>query len=350
MVYSLNSNSENDLLDIPVLPPDEVLAASTEPVSARTRSSQPDSIPSLVPPADLSDSNETSPSLSESSLSLELDDSGEGRLQTLLEPGSYLKSNIQSALSSTSSLSLASLNLSIPSHAHFKNLIHKHEVPRKAFHASIGILTLYLYTRGIALKQVTPVLVSLLIPIATLDWIRFRHPAFNRLYCSVVGSLMRESEVEGAYNGVIFYLIGIIIVFCLFPKDVSVLSVLLLSFADTAASTFGRAFGHLTPKYGRSRKSLAGSLAAFAMGVASSAALYGYFIPVYGATVDAPGEIMWTPETSNINFEALIFIAGLVGSVSEGVNLWDLDDNLTIPVVSGVVMWCVLKLGMKTKA
>lgn len=155
---------------------------------------------------------------------------------------------------------------------------------------------------------------------------------------------MREKEVT-AYNGVIWYLLGLVIVFSVVPKDVALLSVLLLSWSDTAASTFGRAYGHLTPRFGN--KSLAGSIASFATGVISAIVLYKYFIPVYSHVNQIPGDVMWTPETSNIQFPVLVLIIGLVAAVSEGIDVYDIDDNFTIPVLTGFIMWPVLKLGMK---
>lgn len=260
----------------------------------------------------------------------------------LLSGPSLLASKLRSASASASTISLASLT--IPSHKQFKKFIHKHEVPRKIFHSSIGFLTLWLYTKGVVLEQVTPVLIALFVIVTGSDYIRFRNPQFNKFYCQVLGPLMREKEVN-SYNGVIWYLLGLVIVFSLFPKDVSLLSVLLLSWADTAASTFGRAYGHLTPKFGN--KSLAGSLASFATGSICAILLYKYFIPAY-SYYNKPGDIMWTEETSSIPFPLLVLLAGLVGAVSEAIDVYGIDDNFTIPVLTGFFMWPVLKLGMKT--
>lgn len=236
-------------------------------------------------------------------------------------------------------------SLVIPSHRLFSHFIHKHEVPRKAFHSSIGFVTLWLYTQGVQFSQVTPVLTAMFFVIATTDFLRFRNKKLNKLYCTLLGPLMREREVSQSYNGVIWYLLGLIIVFSLFPKDVSLMSVLLLSWADTAASTFGRAYGHLTPRVS-SRKSLAGSIASFTTGVISAVLLYKYFIPHYSQW-NAPGDIMWTAESSVIPFWLLTLLAGLIGAVSEAIDVYDIDDNFTIPVLSAFFMWPVIKLGAK---
>jgi len=73
---------------------------------------------------------------------------------------------------------------------------------------SIGFLTLWLYTIGVSLSQVTPVLVAMFVVIGSCDLIRFKYPEFNKLYVQAVGFLMREKEVK-TFNGVIWYLLGI---------------------------------------------------------------------------------------------------------------------------------------------
>lgn len=229
--------------------------------------------------------------------------------------------------------------LTIPAHTLFGNFIRKHEIPRKVFHSSIGFLTLWLYTQGVQLSQVTPVLIATFVVILSSDIIRFKYPAFNKLYISVMGPLMREKEIN-SYNGVIFYLAGLIFVFSLFPKDISLISLLLLSWADTSASTFGRAFGHLTPKLG-SRKSLAGSLAAFATGIICASILYLYFIPQYNV-YNREGDIMWNPDSSQIPFPVYVLCCGFIGAFSEAIDINDVDDNLTIPVISAITLYFVL--------
>lgn len=235
------------------------------------------------------------------------------------------------------SASLERLGLSIPSHQQFSVMVHKHEVPRKVLHVSIGFLTLWLYTIGVQFEQVTPVLLTLFVGIGTCDLARFQYPAFNKLYIKVLGFLMREKEVR-QFNGVIWYLLGLVIVTYLFPKDVSLLAVLLLSWADTAASTFGRAYGYLTPKIGS--KSLAGSMAAYLVGCVSCWLLYSYFIPNF-SQYNRPDEIMWHPETSTLSLKMLVALAGLVGAASEAIDIF--DDNLTIPVLSSSFMWLLIK-------
>ena len=165
----------------------------------------------------------------------------------------------------------------IPLHQDYRTFIHKHEIPRKLLHVSIGFVTLEFYRRGIQTFEITPWLLSLLIPIAATDLLRHRYERVNKLYIRSLGALMRESEVKG-YNGVIWYLLGAFIVLHAFPKDIGVMGVLLLSWCDTAASTFGRLYGKHTIKL-RQGKSLAGTVAAFFTGVATALFFWAHLFP-----------------------------------------------------------------------
>lgn len=244
----------------------------------------------------------------------------------------------------------------IPIHREWRAFVHKHEIPRKALHVSIGFLTLWLYHVGVQISAVHPVLLNLLIPIATLDVVRFRWPAFNRLYIRVMGAFMRESEAHDRYNGVIMYLAGLWFTMRFCSKDVAVMSVLLLSWCDTAASTFGRLWGRYTPRI-RKGKSLAGTIACFALGVFAASFFWGFVAPRTDGRYDtgvnsfAYEGRLTLPEPARevlglgvkeatvdgaLATAVMSLASGLIVSVSELMDVWELDDNLTIPVLSGL--------------
>lgn len=222
---------------------------------------------------------------------------------------------------------------------------------------------MWAYVYGVQPSAITPWLVGFLIPIAATDYLRFTYPALNRFYVRVLGAFMRETEYDG-WNGVIWYLLGVSIVLGFFPKDVGVVGVLLLSWCDTAASTFGRAYGRYTPRI-RKGKSLAGSLAAFAVGVATAYGFWGALAPRVGpfpTDVDWPfmfHGVLRLPEilrnavglteaqTAIGGNTALVIVSlwtGFIASASEVVDLFGWDDNLTIPVLSGIGIWGFLKV------
>lgn len=285
-----------------------------------------------------------------------------------LSPTSHLSPNSK-ALRDANSRSPSPLGL-IPLHRHYRNFIHRHEIPRKLLHVSIGFLTIDLYRRGIQTLELTPGILTALIPIAATDFLRHRFQSVNKFYIRCLGALMRETEVSG-YNGVIWYLLGVYIVLRFFPKDIAVMGVLLLSWCDTAASTFGRLYGRYTPRIRRG-KSLAGSLAACIVGVVTAAAFWGYLVPVIGRFPNDPenafmftgtlnlipdsikGALEWAGISREVTDKAVVtgpialgvmsLWTGVVAAGSELINLWGWDDNLTIPVLSGVGMWSFLKV------
>jgi diacylglycerol kinase (CTP) len=256
----------------------------------------------------------------------------------------------------------------IPLHTRYRNFIHRHEIPRKLLHVSIGFLTLHLYSRGVQTHQITPWLLSALVPIAATDIIRLRSETFNKFYIRCLGSLMRETEVSG-YNGVIWYLLGAYSVLRFFPKDVAVMGVLLLSWCDTAASTFGRLYGRRTFQL-RKGKSFAGTLAAWVVGVVTAAAFWGWFVPHVGTFPNDPegafmftgrlnllpdsirGLLGWTAASHSscgvisgpLALGVMSIVSGIVAAGSEFVDLFSWDDNFTIPVLSGIGLWGFLKV------
>jgi len=126
------------------------------------------------------------------------------------------------------------------------------EIPRKILHSSIGFLTLYLYYSNGSPRPVVICLGAALgTVIAPADIIRLHSPRFERVYERCLGFLMRESEKKST-NGVIWYIIGVVFVLVSFPLDIAVVSILILSWADTNASTFGRLWGKKTRALPRS--------------------------------------------------------------------------------------------------
>jgi diacylglycerol kinase (CTP) len=226
-------------------------------------------------------------------------------------------------------------------------------------------VTLYLYVNGARTSQIHPVLLAGLIPVATADFIRHLYEPFNRFYVRVLGAMMRETEYKG-YNGVIWYLLGTWIVLKFFPKDVGVMGVLLLSWCDTAASTFGRLWGRYTPRI-RKGKSVAGTLAAIIVGAATAALFWGWIAPTYGQQPGFvfsgdeffayQGQLQLPPLVKNLlgwndnqgiikdglALGVMSLWTGFITGASEAVDLFGWDDNLTIPVLCGVGLWGFLK-------
>ncbi|CCU75508.1 unnamed protein product [Blumeria hordei] len=251
----------------------------------------------------------------------------------------------------------------IPTNSKWRNFIYIHEIPRKLLHVSIGVFSIHFFLSGIQTTAITPWLTGALFLISATDYLRHNYETLNQFYIRVLGALMRESEHKG-WNGVVWYLLGAWFVLVTFPKDVSLMSILLLSWCDTAASTIGRAYGKYTRNI-RKGKSVAGSAAAFVVGVATAVFFWGWLAPrsgpfphdcdfpfMFKGTIRLPliirewfglSEIKGTVGGATA-LSILSTWTGFVASTSEFINLFGLDDNLTIPLLSGIGIWSFLKV------
>lgn len=221
-----------------------------------------------------------------------------------------------------------------------RQFIVKHELIRKALHSSIGFFTLWLYTLGATQHQLIGPLLTLFAVIFANDTLRFRHPALNKKICDSMWWLMRDSEVS-SYNGTLWYLGGLVLVFSVLPKDICLMSVLLLSWADTAASTVGRRWGKYTVAVAPG-KLLAGCVASFGAGVGACYLVYGYYVPEY-SFVNKAGDISWVAGQSRVSLHQLSVLSGVIASLLEVILFVGLDDNFTIPVVGGLLLHAVVQ-------
>jgi len=236
------------------------------------------------------------------------------------------------------------------------------EIPRKTLHSSIGFLTLALYMYDYPSRPVVQGLLGTFVFVALNEVIRFRSSRFERLYEIAVGFLMRESE-KGQINGVVWYLVGVIFVLIAFPLDIAVVSILILSWADTAASTIGRMYGSRTPKLPATsiplpipfispsrwprlgfarRKSTAGFLASTLTGVMIIASFWGYF--AHWRTAPPAASLDCSRGQWPLGLIGLSVLGGLASGVIEAFDFGSLDDNLTLPILSGGSLFVMLRL------
>lgn len=186
---------------------------------------------------------------------------------------------------------------------------------RKLWHISTGSLALFLFFRS-ELDTFTWAIVALLIAVTgfTMDLIRARNHTLNHLILKVMGPLMRRSEKEGM-SGLPFYALGISLSLFFYKRELAVISIMFLVFSDPISSFFGVLYGKdkILPN-----KSLQGAVAGF---------FTCYLITLF-----------YCMNVTEISSSLLIFavLGGVIGSLSELVSAFNVDDNLTIPVLSGL--------------
>lgn len=216
----------------------------------------------------------------------------------------------------------------------------KYEISRKLFHSGTGLFTVWLYASGYNQRQLVVPLAVMATMCFAQEFIRFRNPQFNQWFQKTYGFMMRDSE-KSQYNGILFFLVGVILTSAFLPKDLAVMCNFFLSWADTSALFFGRMFGRYTPKVS-ANKSIAGCLASFAVGVFSCYLVYAVLVPQFGPEVDKPHDIMYSVSTSRLNLHVYALLCGTIASFSECVDFYKLDDNFTIPVISGVSLYALV--------
>lgn len=193
------------------------------------------------------------------------------------------------------------------------------QMPRKLFHMFNGTLIVALYVATGMGKTTAVFLLSIAFSIFLfLDVIRLRVPSLYVRAQRWFAPIMRSDEIN-RISGIPYYLAGALISVALFPKTVAVLSILFLAYGDPMASVFGILFGHKSPKWPNG-KSLVGTLAGF--GVCFGISL------VFLASLSLPA-MTWL---------LLAFLGGAAGAFAEWLPL-DVDDNFSIPVISGLLVW-----------
>lgn len=180
------------------------------------------------------------------------------------------------------------------------------EVYRKLIHLSalaipIGI---YLTSREVAIT-VLGILGGLCL---IVDAARMFHPGLKSLFYTIFGRLLRREE-EKKLTGATSVFIGALCSVILFSKPVAVLALLFLILGDTAAALIGKRFGRIKI-FG---KTLEGSLACLAV-----CSVVVIAVPL-------------------IDDRKISLIGAITATLIELLPV-KLDDNITIPLISGAMM------------
>lgn len=149
-----------------------------------------------------------------------------------------------------------------------------------------------------------------------VDFKRLKSQNLNTRLQDLFSPFMRKSE-QSSFSGLPFYALGVSLSIFLYSNEIAIISILFLIFADPIASIVGVHYGkdRLLPN-----KTLQGTIAAF---VTCFIVAFSYIL---FAGLSSPNIIMFC------------FFSAIVGALSEMISAFNIDDNLTIPVVSGAFM------------
>jgi dolichol kinase len=189
------------------------------------------------------------------------------------------------------------------------------EFVRKGIHlASLLIPVVYSFISRVTALEI---LVPLTLLFGLSDIARLTIPSFRRFYVSLFGFLLRKHELNESsrrLNGATFVLFAAVITVAFFPKVIAITALVILIISDTSAALIGRRFG----RHPFLTKSLEGWTAFF---------------------VSALVVVAVSPKVEYRFEEYLIGAAGaLVGAIVESSAI-AVDDNLSIPLSVGGVMW-----------
>jgi diacylglycerol kinase (CTP) len=186
---------------------------------------------------------------------------------------------------------------------------------RKVWHMGVGSLCLFFYYQsGQSAVAWGWAILAVAVTGFTIDIVRARWMPFNEIVVSLMGPFMRASEKDG-FTGMPFYALGVSLALLLFPEKIALLATMFLVFSDPICSFFGIIYGKdkIMPN-----KSLQGAMAGF---------FTCYLITLfYGLYYQASG----------MNLLIFAVVGGVVGAIAEMLSAFNIDDNLTIPVVSGL--------------
>jgi len=188
------------------------------------------------------------------------------------------------------------------------------EYIRKSIHlSSLVIPFAYQYVFGYNRFLMFVLLFMALIISLGIELSRIQIPTFGKLFSKLFGLVLRRHERKD-FTGATFLIFASMLCVVFFNPTIAFLSICYLSIGDTFAAIVGKAVG--IRKFNGQRKSLEGSLACFTSILV--------FSILFGTGINP-----------------LIYVAGsLAATLAE---LWNIpiDDNVKIPVLSGIVMTLV---------
>ena len=183
-------------------------------------------------------------------------------------------------------------------------------LPRAIFHAALGIIIIF-FVYYLPRTPVLIVMACCAVAFLAVDIARFKQVALKGIFSRWLATFLRKSE-DRRLTGASYFLLGCLITTLAFPKEISVAAILFLSLGDPAAALVKRWKGRVW--WGT--KSLEGNIACLVVCLLAGAFVIGFLgKPAAGAV-----------------------IAGAVfAALFQGIPI-PVNDNLTIPIGSGLIM------------
>jgi dolichol kinase len=200
---------------------------------------------------------------------------------------------------------------------------YKQELARKAIH--LCSLTIPIVYSFIERETALFILLILFVIALTLDLARYKVPAIKRFINEVFGRMMRAHELDEEkiqLSGATYVLMSAVLCVLMFPKVIGITAFAVLIISDVCSALVGRKFGTIRFL----DKSLQGTVAFVVSGWC--------VVAVIGTLAQAP-----------MAYWIVGAIACAVGGIIEAASVrLRMDDNFSIPLSIGFVMWGLLLL------
>ncbi|MCL2063926.1 MAG: phosphatidate cytidylyltransferase [Candidatus Cloacimonetes bacterium] len=184
------------------------------------------------------------------------------------------------------------------------------ELARKSIHISSILLPVaYRYVYDYNKKDTLILLLFLTLLSIGIELLRLENKNFQKYFLFIFGVMLRKHEIND-FTGASYLLTSAIVCVAFFPADIAFAAMAFLSIGDTVAALVGMNFGKRI--FIDSSKTFEGTLACFV-----ATFLFGLFV-------------FW-------NNPGIAFFGALAVCISEAINI-KIDDNVKIPIISGIVM------------
>jgi glycerol-3-phosphate acyltransferase PlsY len=162
------------------------------------------------------------------------------------------------------------------------------------------------------------ILGSVTLALVAFDIFRLMHKKTNEVLKTKVKALLRKNEIKTFSSFTIFF-VALFITLLIFPKEVAFVASSFLIYGDIFGKLFGLAFG----KHKILNKTLEGTLA-------------------YIGSVLIMGYILYT----SLNIPLTVLIIGGISAPLVELFSMKINDNLTVPLMTGSIMTVALLLGL----
>ena len=186
------------------------------------------------------------------------------------------------------------------------------EIQRKITHF-IGLVIPILYHYIDNKQLVVGILAFVTWLLLCFEILRYVFPDFSSLLLKFISPILRSHEKQGKILGSTYFVTSSLLSIVLFPQEIAVASITFLVLGDLFAAIIGKKWGRIKIFSG---KSFEGSLACF---------IICFFVSILVIRIKP----------------VVGFFGAIAATIFELVPI-GIDDNLTMPLTSGFVMWAVV--------